>query len=450
MALGNDRPTPGEERPTPDLLKGLPPGRRAMIAAHAALNPKFEAALREFGIEFTGEERDPYAQLAAAAASRDGSPAHIPRVRLADTALTLLRSSPPGPNDPRAVPDEVLLELIDPADLGTTNQPNALTSVYEALVAASGTDVGDDQSWSTLLGHPGASLHPDLRRIQNPRGTSQLRLVDNEYAARIEVRFEVLDPNSDGLARVAPRVVPDRWSAYNHFFCSMGLTNRDEHLAPGQTLVTPSPDAPSWQRVYLEKVGSCPQGWFPDTFLLFTWSRAAAQLVCYYELARRRPGDRTQLTIDEGYIQIDQLPGRYVVTALKTVLFDDERVGSGGQMLAEFAFVLGWMDHAISWFSDDAANVNDPAVTPDPAPDLTSELQEVLYECEADVRAALADVDVQVKAAVNQISSGQYGLDSYVQNSAKLVDGTIRYSAQAMCNGIKLALALKPKEDEDS
>ena len=120
--------------------------------------------------------------------------------------------------------------------------------------------------------------------------------------------------------------------------------------------------------MYEERVGSCPAGWFPDTFLLFSWRRTPTQIVLRYELAPRRPGDRTVLRVDQGYVQVDRVGPRYVVSTVKYLLFDDARIPSGGQTLGLTACQLGWLDYSINQFGGSTVAAIEDVANRDPDP----------------------------------------------------------------------------------
>jgi hypothetical protein len=431
----------------------IAPRRRAMLAAQAALDPELKHSLAAWGLVFTVDELDPYLQLRLAVSERAGSPAEVPRVLLARTALRVLEPSRPQRANPKAELEPVLAELLTSALRDGSGRDKGVDDVLSALREANAVDPAE--RWSTFVEGNQELLHSDLLLISQPVVITQLREGDNEFAARVEVRFEVLDPGGQGLNIIAPRALPAAWPTYNSFFCAMEETDRGDQLAPGRLQVPTTAGARSWRRVYLEKVGACPGGWFPDTYLLFAWSRSESQLIVYYALAERRPGDRTVLKIDEGYIQIDQLPGRYEVTALKTLLFDDKRCPSGGQLLAGYAFELGWLDQAINWFSIDAADAGasplesaSGAVVPegkDPE-GLDAPIQEMINGCEVDVRHVLSDVDAQCRSSMVKLRAGTYGLDAYVRDCALVTDRTIRYGARTVDKQIKLVKALLRKE----
>ena len=149
--------------------------------------------------------------------------------------------------------------------------------------------------------------------------------------------------------------------------------------------------------MYEERVGNCPGGWFPDTFLLFTWERTERQLILGYELAPRRRRDRTVLRVDQGYIQVDRLPDVYQVSTLKYLLFDDRSIPGGGQTLAQAACQLGWLDCSINQFTacarDLASSGWTPAVTAPPpgGTGLDDELQAVLDRCQAHLLETASD-----------------------------------------------------------
>ena len=162
--------------------------------------------------------------------------------------------------------------------------------------------------------------------------------------------------------------MPGNWSAFNDFFCSVTPRPRPGRRLSPRASDAPAtggdlePDLPYWRGVYEEKVGDCPAGWFPDTYLVFTWNRTDDQIVLRYKLAPRRPDDRTVLKIDEGYVQVDQVGDkRYEVSTVKYLLFDDDRYPSGGQTLARTACQLGWLDYSINQFTSSAADLRAPS-----------------------------------------------------------------------------------------
>ena len=195
----------------------------------------------------------------------------------------------------------------------------------------------------------GEQLHPELRIIQEAWCRPSLRQVGGEVVSRIETRLVVDDQRS--LDELAPAVVPDNWKRCNDFFCDLIRVPERDSGCPGATGGDLTAAADYWRGVYEERVGSCPGGWFPDTFLLFTWDRTERQLILGYELAPRRRRDRTVLRVDQGYIQVDRLPDVYQVSTVKYLLFDDRSIPGGGQTLAQAACQLGWLDCSINQFT---------------------------------------------------------------------------------------------------
>jgi hypothetical protein len=192
--------------------------------------------------------------------------------------------------------------------------------------------------------------------------------------------------------------------------------------------------------VYEERVGRCPDGWFPDTYLLFTWSKSPQQVILRYQLAPRRRDDRTVLRIDEGYIQVDRVGPCYEVSTLKYLLFDDDFVGGGGQTLGQAACQLGWLDYSINQFTDcarglaGARQVADPA---DPAPEergaqFDAGVRAVLDECEAHIAESVTETDAQVRRSLGRIRAGQYDADAWVIDMGELTTRAIRDGARSV------------------
>jgi hypothetical protein len=197
--------------------------------------------------------------------------------------------------------------------------------------------------------------------------------------------------------------------------------------------------------VYEERVGYCPRGWFPDTYLLFTWEMSAQQIILRYELApNRRAADQTVLKIDEGYVQVDQLSDGYEVSTLKYLLFDDRYVPGGGQTLGRWACQLGWLDYSINQFTD---CVRQSEVTTDtssgrPSAGIDAQLQHVLDRCEAHLRQTADDTNSQLARAAGKLRRGTYTLNDYVADLGQLLARSIRDGSRSLEGQADLAAGL--------
>lgn len=416
----------------------LPDSRRALIGTYAALDADLRADLKILGVEFP-EGADPYDQLSSAATDWEDGPADIPRVQLAQAAIEVLSSPIQNQADPRNVLQPVLEKLVDPA----TEGGDSATTVYDALTEVARTRVtrgGGETDTEMLRRLAAPALARELLQIELPWVRSEPREVDGKLLARLETGFAVLDPDVDGLDQIAPRALPQNWPLVNSFFCSLTQITDGDFRAPGIIGTLPTAAMPSWRAVFQECVGDCPSDWFPNTFLVFTWERSESQLVLTYDLARPLPPD-ARITIDEGYIQIDQLADRYEVTTVKHILFRDPPFPGGGQALAEFAPTFGWLDHAINWFSDSpsgsAARPQGVPLAPAVAGQ-DAHLQAVLDDCERDGQELLADVDEQVGSSLAKIKAGTYGLNDYVGDWARATDRAITAGARSLSHQIAL------------
>jgi len=281
----------------------------------------------------------------------------------------------------------------------------------------------------------GPELHPELRKIKRAWCRPELRSVDGEIMSRVETELVVDEPRD--LDQLSLAVLPDNWKFCNDFFCDLIPTPGRDYDCPGSTHGRLSPDASHWRGVYEERVGDCPAGWFPDTYLAFTWDRTPSQIILRYELAPRRRGDRTVLKIDQGYLQVDRLPGAYHVSTVKNLLFDDQFIPSGGQVLGAAACQLGWLDYRVNQFTDCTDTLAGKEAGSEPAEDgLDAGLTEILDRCQAHLQEAASDADKRFTRAVARIRDGRYSLDDYVNDWAGVIrqgirDGTRSLSGQA-------------------
>ena len=259
------------------------------------------------------------------------------------------RGPGPAPGDGRNL--DPIAQIIAPGDTRALPGTAGGGGATGAGVAAALTSAGAPRS---IRGNAGrccallsVRLAPELRPIRVAWCVPELRLDDNEYVSRVETRLVVED--NTPLDELAEAVLPDNWSRCNDFFCSLTRrADRDTGCSPPATGGDLRIDKPSWRGVYEERVGTCPDGWFPDTYLLFTWTKTPQQIILRYELAPGRSGDNTVLRIDEGYIQVDRVGPCYEVSTLKYLLFDDTYLDGGGQTLAQAACQLGWLDYSMT------------------------------------------------------------------------------------------------------
>jgi hypothetical protein len=416
----------------------------ALLGVYAGLDPKLRLDLSALGVTFDGP-LDPYNQLriASLSAPRIGPPLH--QLHLAFAAMRLLGHLPRPPGE-----DEI--ERLRPAAerlLATTppgDRDEATTRIIGAMRAASAVELEDQ--WKQVVQTAGDLLDPKLARIQEAWCRPELRSVGDEVASRVETRLVVRSERT--LAQLALAVLPDNWSRCNDFFCSLTRAPDRDTGCPGATGGNLTATAPHWRGVYEERVGDCPEGWFPDTYLLFTWDLAEHQLILRYELApNRRRGDHTVLRIDQGYIQVDELDGSYEVSTVKYLLFDDDYIPSGGQTLGQSACQLGWLDYSINQFTDDCANALPSGVTtqtdeppgPEPSVGIDSRLEEVLDRCEAHLLQLAEEVDTQTSKVVNKVRKGTYRLDDFVGDCGQLYVQSIRNGSRLLEGQISFGLA---------
>jgi len=442
MATYDPRPT--DPPPVdPSSTGGLSRSRKALLGVYAALDADLRRALRYVHVGFP-EGLDPGQQLAEAATAHRAEEGRrtVHRLQLAFAAMAVLGHEP-GPeveDGARAV----AVELADP-ETGPDSEPR-VANIAAALRSAASGDVPPRERWSYVVQNAAEDLHPELRKITRAWCGSELRSVDDEIMSRVETELIVEDASD--LDRLAKAVLPDNWKVCNDFFCDLIPRPDRDHDCPGSTPGLLSPGAGHWRGVYEERVGDCPAGWFPDTFLAFTWDRTPSQIILRYELAPRRHGDRTVLKIDQGYLQVDRLPGAYHVSTVKNLLFDDQFIPSGGQVLGGAACQLGWLDYCVNQFTDCTDTLAGGGAATAPADDLDAGLTEILDRCQAHLQEAASDADKRFTAAVAKIRDGRYGLDDYVNDWSRAVRQGIRDGARTLAGQAELARELLDRAEK--
>jgi len=414
--------------------------RAALLGVYAAHDPELERELRYLGVDFP-EPLDDYAQLRAAAEERpdEQDRPRIHGLHLAFAAMFVLDVAPRADFREQLEP-VVARRLIDP-DMPPTNRDDAIQAVLDALERAARAEVPTEDRWARVVAEAGQHLHPELRIIESAWCRPELREVDDEFVSRIETMLVVRDQRT--LEQLAPAVLPQNWKICNDFFCDLTRMAERDADCPGVTGGTLSPTATHWRGVYEERVGNCPRGWFPDTYLLFTWDRSAHQLILRYQLAPRRKNDKTVLKVDQGYIQVDRLPDTYQVSTVKYLLFDDKSIPGGGQSLAQTACPLGWLDYSISQFTVCAHTLASPtgtAADSQPAAGIDAELQRLLDRCHAHLLETASDANVQFGRIMAELREGSYGLDDWVEDWARVVGRSIRDGSRSMRGQIDFLL----------
>jgi hypothetical protein len=434
--------TPRQDTPQP--ARSLSRRRRALLGVYATIDPKLRAELRSVGVEFD-EELNPFVRLQQAADEPDepGRPGPHP-LHLAFAAMRVARTGAGPPRVRRDNLRRVAARLLDPETPPGEQEIAAADAVAAALERAAGPDVVEEDRWTQVVQAVGEQLRPELRIIREAWCRPSLRQVGDEVVSRIETRVVVDDQRS--LDELTPAVVPDNWKHCNDFFCDLIRRPERDAGCPGATGGDLTASVDHWRGVYEERVGDCPGGWFPDTFLLFTWARTERQLILGYELAPRRRRDRTVLRVDQGYIQVDRLPDVYQVSTLKYLLFDDRRISGGGQTLAQAACQLGWLDCSINQFTvcatDLASSGRTPTVTAPPGgTGLDDELQAVLDRCQAHLLETASDADAQLGRALAKVRDGSYSLDEYVGDLGELVARGVRDGARSVRDQLDLLLS---------
>jgi hypothetical protein len=427
----------------PPVGRGLSEARLALIAAHAAINPDLRDELRHVGLRLP-DDINPYVALgvAATAGEAEDRPAVHP-LQLAFATMAVLRERPVQASEYRDELRAVARTMADPEQVSV----QTLDDIIDALVRATQPDVSERDRWSTVMTAMGNRLHPDMSKIKEAWCVSGFRGYDGEIVSRVETRLVVQEPKDlDELARA---VIPDNWSRCNDFFCSLvprpGRDATCPHATGGRLLTTLT----NWRGVYEERVGSCPDGWFPDTFLIFTWTRSPRQIILQYELAPRQANDRTVLRIDQGYLQVDRIGDTYEVATLKYLLFDDEFIPGGGQTLGASACLLGWLDYSINQFT--ACTRKLPAAVAgavEPEAGIDADLQKILERCKAHVIQSVSETDAQFRRTVRRIRHGRYGPDDTVAEAAQIVVRAIRDGSRSLTGQMDLAVRYADLVDE--
>lgn len=458
-------PGPSEIDPLnpPSPTSRLTPARRSLLAAHSAVAPPPQAGhpplaevLAQLDPQFPAQIGDPMDELVRAAVQWDDpSGSRIHPLHLALTAMAVMgrdRGSGPAPGDGSNL--DLIAQVIAPPD------PKALSDaagggvatgaeMAAALTNAGAPAVDPRERWTMLREALGDRLAPELRPILVAWCVPELRLDNNEYVSRVETKLVVEDATP--LDELAQAVLPDNWPRRNEFFCSLTRrADRDAGCSPPATGGDLRVERPSWRGVYEERVGTCPDGWFPDTNLLFTWTRTPQQIILRYELAPRRSGDRTVLRIDEGYIQVDRVGPCYEVSTVKYLLFDDTYLDGGGQTLAQAACQLGWLDYSINQFTDcarsPAATGRVPAAATTPVEDdgdrLDPGVRRVLDGCEGHIVESVTETDAQVRRSISRIRAGEYGADDWVTDMSELTARAIRDGARSVLGQRDLLISL--------
>jgi hypothetical protein len=416
----------GDPRPVHDLSRS----RVALLGVYAADDPELKRELRYLGVDFP-EPLDAYAQLRAAAEVRrdEEDRPRIHGLHLAFAAMFVLGDAPRA--DFREQLEPVAMRLIDP-EAPPDVHDDAIRAVLDALERNARVEVAPEERWAQVVQEAGRYLDPELRKIETAWCRPELREVDDEFVSRIETMLVVRDQRT--LDQLAPAVLPQNWKYCNDFFCDLTRVEQRDAGCAGVTHGDLSATATHWRGVYEERVGSCPAGWFPDTYLLFTWDRSAHQLILRYELAPRRKNDKTVLKIDQGYIQVDRLSDTYQVSTVKYLLFDDRSIPGGGQSLAQTACPLGWLDYSINQFTVCAQNLASSVTTApaQPPAGVDAELQRLLDRCHAHLLETASDADAQFGRVMAELRKGSYGLDDWVGDWARVVGRAIRDGSRSL------------------
>lgn len=422
----------------PDDPRDISPSRKALLGVYAALNPKLRQELTYVQVEFP-EPLDAYAQLQAVAKNinqrKEQLRPPVPRLQLAFALMDVMERAP------RRLDDSEQFRPVIAALLNPRLAPDDSVRGADLILAferAANRRMKD--RWASLVEEFGTLLHADLSIFTDAQCDSELRSVDGEVASKVETK-QIVQRQKD-FRLITPAMLPHNWPRCNDFFCTLIRTPDRDAALPGTTGGDPLDNSTHWRGVYEERVGTCPAGWFPDTFLIFGWDLSENQLVLRYQLAPRRAGDRTVLRIDEGYIQVDVLPDSYEVSTLKYLLFDEKFIPGGGQTLGAAACELGWLDHAINQFT--CADAPSPHPSVDPSPDnpeagFDASLQQVLERCESNLRQSTADAQGQFGTAMKKIQGGTYSLDDVVQDCGAAAVRAMRDGSLAVRRQIEFA-----------
>jgi hypothetical protein len=431
----------------PSPSGGLSRGRQALLGVYAALDDDLRRVLRYVHVEFPAR-LDPGEQLAEAVAARreEQGQRAVHRLQLAFAAMAVVDRGP-GPEIDTGLL-AVAAELADPK-LQPAENESVVLAIVSALQEAVQANVPAEVRWAFVVERVGPELHPDLRKIKHATCRAGLRAVGDEIMSRVETELVVADPRD--LDRLSKAVLPDNWKVCNDFFCELIPRPERDVDCPGSTPGPLSPGASHWRGVYEERVGDCPGGWFPDTYLTFTWDRTPNQIILRYELAPRRHGDRTVLKIDQGYLQVDRVPGAYHVSTVKNLLFDDRFIPSGGQVLGGAACQLGWLDHCVNQFTDCTDTLADKHPGSTPTVDgVDAGLTGILDRCQAHLQESAADTDQRITNALTRIREDRYGLDDYVNDWAGAVRQGLRDGARSLTGLTDLGRELLNQADRNA
>jgi hypothetical protein len=424
-----------QQEPPPTDPRGLAPARRALINAYAAINPALAQELRYVGVDVP-DDVEPYAQLRQVADRVNAGERRAPhRLQLALAIMAVMaRPDIAPPLDAQGALDRVGAALAGEGD----DIGGRTVRIVDALKRAA--RLAPEQRWAFVYSVVGEALHSDVSKIREAWCRPELRSFDGEIMSRVETRLVVDEPRD--LDELAFAVVPDNWSVCNDFFCSLQRLPERDATCPPTTGGNLRPVAGDWRGVYEERVGSCPSGWFPDTFLVFTWSMSDRQIILRYELTPRQPGDRTVLRIDQGYLQVDRVGAGYEVSTVKYLLFDEEFIPGGGQTLGQSACQLGWLDYSINQFTACADNAVLPfAGDGGGAGGMDADVQEILDRCEAHLVESASETDAQVRRAIDRIRAGNYGPGEVAADWGHVLARVVRDGARSVRGQIDLAVS---------
>jgi|SRR5215217_4949669 len=354
-------------------------------------------------------------------------PPLLPLVRLAEAALDV--SAVAGGRDRddfNRVADRVAELLVVP-DSGVPGDPSRRVSAALRLGEVLDDGRSRRDTWSEIQGPAGgADLQPELRGVRDSRCDDDLVAYRDEFVARIDTEF-VIDRGVHDMDTLAAATMPEHWSDCNDFFCSV-------HYAPDRSKTTPgsSPEAltarsTTWRGVYEEKVMTCPDGAFPNTFLQFDWNRNGNdELVLIYRLAPGLEG-ACDLEIDQGHITVTFVDGEIIVRTRKWLLFDDRRRRAGGQTLGLYACRLGWVDYSIAQFSGCAQKLPKPFGKPgqadpiDPLPAAQARLDDLVNRAERELRTCGHQIAADLDACCHDLRHGEMRTDDHIGRVAAAV-----------------------------
>jgi hypothetical protein len=473
------------DRLTSASTGGLSPARHALLSFYASLDNDLRAALSKLDPSFAVPEGTATAFLTRAVTiNADRSGDTRPAIHPLQVAFATMRLMDPAPGPDKIIHPhdrEGLSPILRYLHTGATppapplpedipggggggagggaggggdagdGADQADADLYQALLTA--VQMDPHERWTTFWRTAGAALADELKPIKVAWCDSDLVEVEGRAASRVTTRLVIDNTGGPDVKGLAAAVMPDNWSHCNDFFCS--LTRRDdlnaECLPPasgGEFTV----ETIDWRGVYQEKVGSCPEGWFPDTFLLFTWLRSDTQLVMRYQLAPRGLHKRGVLDIDEGYLQVDAFEDRFEVSTVKYLLFDDEFIAGGGQTLGRAACQLGWLDYSINQFTacaQELADRHSEGIAAKQAENdnddndgngdnrrangfLTGDIAAALKRCENNIAETAEDTNRQLGQIVKRLRAGEYDLQAATGDLGQAVARGIRDGARSI------------------